>query len=566
MYPKQERKIREQQENLLTERNNEISRKEKQLEEHFQGQDLEAKKRDLWRKEEDKARAEAEKYIRNALVWKCITFLAVIGLLLGLALQAPIVWVLAGIMISLGCDSRPVSGGGSAEEPVELAVLDVKFPCRNQCVFRSETKLDYDEEDEEEQEEEEEYPEDDEQPGTSTQNTPNKRAQDDSEECIESEGRWFSPGAFEDFGGKAASKKWKTSISYKKKPLQFLFEQKKIPSRNCISESQSEESDIQSKEESEEDEDEDVKDDNWFRGSEELTQESEEEGEERVGVKDGGDVVDSGVNKSKGEKDEIGETENEDMTPVAENDKDIDSWCTPLDGDADSEEEREHSGSAKDDPIDPSRISDPPIVWGQSNERKDGHRETKTGTPLCAPVASAPDIQPEILNKPDDAGSTCNHTAELRISPVLLVPHGAINIRDVATNTEPIQRDATSSGHDAALLKVIKTEKRFPQASDSTQPSDTVEAPISTQSDLDTMDLDQLKREKIIMQLKATLDETLLVGVEEEVGKPPCASYWCPWYWPIYCSYSSGSLIRICSSLKYSPSGRGGRAEEQRDD
>ncbi|XP_032392999.1 GTPase IMAP family member 4 [Etheostoma spectabile] len=99
MYPKQERKIREQQENLLTERNNEISRKEKQLEEHFQGQDLEAKKRDLWRKEEDKARAEAEKYIRNALVWKCITFLAVIGLLLGLALQAPIVWVLAGIMI-----------------------------------------------------------------------------------------------------------------------------------------------------------------------------------------------------------------------------------------------------------------------------------------------------------------------------------------------------------------------------------------------------------------------------------------------------------------------------------
>ncbi|XP_032392995.1 probable serine/threonine-protein kinase kinX isoform X1 [Etheostoma spectabile] len=446
---------------------------------------------------------------------------------------------------------------------------------------------DYDEEDEEEQEEEEEYPEDDEQPGTSTQNTPNKRAQDDrllpvscgkrngtlhvkklyrGEECIESEGRWFSPGAFEDFGGKAASKKWKTSISYKKKPLQFLFEQgllntrgfkkrraetmkqKKIPSRNCISESQSEESDIQSKEESEEDEDEDVKDDNWFRGSEELTQESEEEGEERVGVKDGGDVVDSGVNKSKGEKDEIGETENEDMTPVAENDKDIeretnvtlstsaknelqkevkvvlkrlselqttrdchpsgtehpleDSWCTPLDGDADSEEEREHSGSAKDDPIDPSRISDPPIVWGQSNERKDGHRETKTGTPLCAPVASAPDIQPEILNKPDDAGSTCNHTAELRISPVLLVPHGAINIRDVATNTEPIQRDATSSGHDAALLKVIKTEKRFPQASDSTQPSDTVEAPISTQSDLDTMDLDQLKREKIIMQLK----------------------------------------------------------------
>ncbi|XP_032392996.1 uncharacterized protein LOC116702735 isoform X2 [Etheostoma spectabile] len=400
---------------------------------------------------------------------------------------------------------------------------------------------DYDEEDEEEQEEEEEYPEDDEQPGTSTQNTPNKRAQDDrllpvscgkrngtlhvkklyrGEECIESEGRWFSPGAFEDFGGKAASKKWKTSISYKKKPLQFLFEQgllntrgfkkrraetmkqKKIPSRNCISESQSEESDIQSKEESEEDEDEDVKDDNWFRGSEELTQESEEEERET-------NVTLSTSAKNELQKEvkvvlkRLSELQTtRDCHPSGTEHPLEDSWCTPLDGDADSEEEREHSGSAKDDPIDPSRISDPPIVWGQSNERKDGHRETKTGTPLCAPVASAPDIQPEILNKPDDAGSTCNHTAELRISPVLLVPHGAINIRDVATNTEPIQRDATSSGHDAALLKVIKTEKRFPQASDSTQPSDTVEAPISTQSDLDTMDLDQLKREKIIMQLK----------------------------------------------------------------
>ncbi|XP_032392997.1 deformed epidermal autoregulatory factor 1 homolog isoform X3 [Etheostoma spectabile] len=363
---------------------------------------------------------------------------------------------------------------------------------------------DYDEEDEEEQEEEEEYPEDDEQPGTSTQNTPNKRAQDDrllpvscgkrngtlhvkklyrGEECIESEGRWFSPGAFEDFGGKAASKKWKTSISYKKKPLQFLFEQgllntrgfkkrraetmkqKKIPSRNCISESQSEERETN------------------------VTLSTSAKNELQKEVK----VVLKRLSELQTTRD---------CHPSGTEHPLEDSWCTPLDGDADSEEEREHSGSAKDDPIDPSRISDPPIVWGQSNERKDGHRETKTGTPLCAPVASAPDIQPEILNKPDDAGSTCNHTAELRISPVLLVPHGAINIRDVATNTEPIQRDATSSGHDAALLKVIKTEKRFPQASDSTQPSDTVEAPISTQSDLDTMDLDQLKREKIIMQLK----------------------------------------------------------------
>ncbi|KAF1379253.1 hypothetical protein PFLUV_G00174160 [Perca fluviatilis] len=428
--------------------------------------------------------------------------------------------------------------------------------------------------DEEEEEEEEEYQEDDEQPATSTQNTHNQRAEDNrllsvtcgnkngilhvkklyrGEVCIESEGRWFSPGAFEDFGGRASSKKWKTSISHNKKPLQFLFEQgllntrgfkkrrtetikqKKILSRNCISESQSEESDIQSTEESEED---DVKDDSWFPGSEELTQETEEGDEERVEVEDGGDVVDSGVDESKKEEDEM---EAEDMPPVAENDEDDDvilltseknelqkevkvvlkrlpefqttrdcqpsgmehpledSWCKPLDGDAESEEEREHSGSAKDDPVDPSHMSDPPILGGQSNERnEDGQREIKTGTTLCTPVAWAPDIQPELLNKPEDIGSTSNHTAELRISPVLLVTQGTEN-RDVATNTEPIQRDATSSGHDAAQSQVIKIEK---SASDSTQASDIVEGPISTQSNLDTMDLDQLKREKIKMQLK----------------------------------------------------------------
>ncbi len=130
----------------------------------------------------------------------------------------------------------------------------------------------------------------------------------------------------------------------------------------------------------------------------------------------------------------------------------------------------------------------------------------------------------------------------------------------------------------------------------------------------------------LLLLLQTTLDETLLVGVEEEVGEPSCASRWCPlcivlhgllralqhlkqnviqkllkntklsskkcinwtvnyeikpmqifqvWqpalphaltsssvrYWPMYCSYSSGALIRICSSLKYWPSRGGTRTE-----
>ncbi|XP_076609311.1 uncharacterized protein LOC143334409 isoform X2 [Chaetodon auriga] len=68
--------------------------------------------------------------------------------------------------------------------------------------------------------------------------------------------------------------------------------------------------------------------------------------------------------------------------------------------------------------------------------------------------------------------------------------------------------DAASSGHEAAQLQVMKLEKRAPQTAETshiTQTSYKVEAPSSRPSsncDLDTMDLDQLKREKIKMQIK----------------------------------------------------------------
>lgn len=42
-------------------------------------------------------------------------------------------------------------------------------------------------------------------------------------ECIKCEGQWFAPSAFEDFGGKRSSKKWKQTIIYKDKPLQYWF-------------------------------------------------------------------------------------------------------------------------------------------------------------------------------------------------------------------------------------------------------------------------------------------------------------------------------------------------------
>ncbi|NP_001314741.1 uncharacterized protein isoform X1 [Danio rerio] len=46
----------------------------------------------------------------------------------------------------------------------------------------------------------------------------------DMQECIFSEGRWFTPGDFEKFGGGEKSKKWKYSIRYNGLPLQKLID------------------------------------------------------------------------------------------------------------------------------------------------------------------------------------------------------------------------------------------------------------------------------------------------------------------------------------------------------
>ncbi|XP_026074244.1 GTPase IMAP family member 4-like isoform X1 [Carassius auratus] len=60
-YPSSERKLREKQEKILEERQGEIARKERELEENYEDrEELERKKRELWREEEEDARRLAE--------------------------------------------------------------------------------------------------------------------------------------------------------------------------------------------------------------------------------------------------------------------------------------------------------------------------------------------------------------------------------------------------------------------------------------------------------------------------------------------------------------------------
>ncbi|XP_077069928.1 GTPase IMAP family member 7-like isoform X1 [Siphateles boraxobius] len=69
-YPNSERKKREKQEKILEERQVEIARKERELEENYENEELERKKRELWREEEEDARKLAENPQRRKSVTK----------------------------------------------------------------------------------------------------------------------------------------------------------------------------------------------------------------------------------------------------------------------------------------------------------------------------------------------------------------------------------------------------------------------------------------------------------------------------------------------------------------
>ncbi|CAK6963368.1 uncharacterized protein LOC128378668 [Scomber scombrus] len=463
-------------------------------------------------------------------------------------------------------------------------------------------------EEEEEEEEEEEVQEDNEQPGPSTQYTPTYTTQEKrflpvtcgtkkgimdvnklsrGEECIESDGRQFAPPAFEDFGGKGPSKKWKTSIFLGNKPLQFWFEQgslttkgykkrgnetakrRRILSSDSESESSSEESEIslQTAEETVEDH---VKDEDLDPGSEELAHDTqEEEEEERVGDENGGEVVE--------EKDKM--------------EKDI-----PANADNDSEESETKSiiSAAKKSALQTilqvlvkrlPEMSDPPVIGGIKEENgeefsehvllsndseEDEQREIKTEAVNSSPSAPPSlDIKPadkDNLQGPEvgelDAGHCGEKEEEWRKRAVGLAMQRSLsecfedcdsanndhldmpksedsgqaianeNISDANTSLiggfkeESVEAmsvdpsiipasvlvkctsensgrtDVIISGHNAAQLEELEQVERCCQT---VQLSYVLEGPCSGPSadcDLDAMDLDQLKKKKIKMQLK----------------------------------------------------------------
>ncbi|XP_045930268.1 GTPase IMAP family member 7-like isoform X2 [Micropterus dolomieu] len=96
LYPEEEKKIRKRQESILAERDEEISKKERALQERHQGEELEEKKKELWRKEEFNSRLAAEKEIRRfSNMWNILRFILILG---GIALTLAGLWPLVVII------------------------------------------------------------------------------------------------------------------------------------------------------------------------------------------------------------------------------------------------------------------------------------------------------------------------------------------------------------------------------------------------------------------------------------------------------------------------------------
>uniref|UniRef100_A0A1A7YGF9 GTPase IMAP family member 8 n=1 Tax=Iconisemion striatum TaxID=60296 RepID=A0A1A7YGF9_9TELE len=89
LYPHHERLIRERQLSILAERSEVIDTKEKDLQNHHQGEELDMKIRELWRKEEENARRAAERQFRNNKILKFTVLPVFSCLLFGRALKVP---------------------------------------------------------------------------------------------------------------------------------------------------------------------------------------------------------------------------------------------------------------------------------------------------------------------------------------------------------------------------------------------------------------------------------------------------------------------------------------------
>nr|XP_020514671.1 RNA polymerase-associated protein LEO1-like isoform X1 [Labrus bergylta] len=294
------------------------------------------------------------------------------------------------------------------------------------------------------------------------------------EPCIECEDQCFRPHEFETFAGRGSSKKWKASIYYKKRPLEFWMElgylstkgfkrrgtrtaKTKTSSSNHSKDSSSEGSENQITEDSEDDE---VEDEDWPRGSEELFEEEEEkvEPDGDSGGDDGEELTRAAHGEVEGERLKAIQMEvrviierHPEINSISESDC-MEHTAGDRRGDLlheDDQEEREFPPSRPDDPSDTA---------------------APHGEHLQMPVTA--------IKREDDEES--------------------VDVTQSAGGKEDAERHR---GPEAGNSQTPSAADIDPEILTETRVEGSTPVP-STGCHLDTMDLEQLKKEKIKMQLR----------------------------------------------------------------
>ncbi|KAM3597336.1 uncharacterized protein V6R79_003231 [Siganus canaliculatus] len=344
------------------------------------------------------------------------------------------------------------------------------------------------------------------------------------EDCIRYNDEWISPPAFEELGGKASSKKWKSTIFYEDKPLQFWFKQGHLTTRGYKRRSNGIPKQIQtppspptSDSSSEESEPDDVNDDNGSPKRQKL----EGAASESLAFSE---LTESGADTSREEVDtgiepELDSEEDEDMTADAGNIQTADEWEALIK----SAQQREprvfikrHQFISSDQVSEDLLRIDCPNVFlkvnadCQYNRTEHLPEETK---PLNERRQNKEDIE-------SNHSSIASNTDDIQNMDDAMSAPEKINTTDAITDTTgasstesqelvKCERDnntsATTSGTEDAQLRVKEIWSLAPEPPDDAQSPDRMEDPPSQHSssrDEDTMDLDQLRREKITIEIR----------------------------------------------------------------
>ncbi|XP_029944650.1 RNA polymerase II degradation factor 1-like isoform X2 [Salarias fasciatus] len=317
-----------------------------------------------------------------------------------------------------------------------------------------------------------------------------KKKLERAEACIKCEGKWFTPPQFEVFGRRECSKKWKTSVYHEEKPLQYFFEKgllttsgynkgprkttKKKKSSDHESQESSEDSDMESAGDSEEERSSDED------GSEELKQDaegSEEDKEEPASIEPVGEDGEMDAGNVSSVADDLPDrnvSEELETFPVSKN--------AVVTLERLPEAELRLQNHLKE-PSSSSTVAQPEALQLTSSSQQSVES-------WCVPLSEV--SQSEEERDHNTSAETRDTTSPLTSDPP--ITEGMLTLQEAAEHTAGSISSTAQSPHSDQETRVDQTCARCAPFSNMAEAAES--------SDVDTMATDQLKREKLKLQVK----------------------------------------------------------------